>query len=232
MSDFDAEKTLEEMKAYYCARAKEYDQWFYRQGRYDQGAELNTLWFRELQTVQEDLRTFQITGDVLELAPGTGIWTEQMLPLATSITAIDASAEMIAINRARIADERVTYVQADLFTWQPTCTYDAVCFCFWISHVPVERLSAFIQTVARALRPGGKLFFIDSRREPTGTAINQELPAEREQVMVRTLNDGQQFHIIKNFYDRAFLEQQFATCGLAIRVKETPTYFLYGYGTA
>jgi demethylmenaquinone methyltransferase/2-methoxy-6-polyprenyl-1,4-benzoquinol methylase len=222
---------LEEMKAYYRARANEYDEWFFRQGRYDQGAELNALWFRELQDVQETLRAFRIEGDVLELAPGTGIWTERFVQSATSITAVDASPEMIAINKARVANARVSYVQADLFTWQPDCLYDAVCFCFWLSHIPAERLSSFVQMVAKALRPRGKIFFVDSRREPSGTAIDQMLPGEQEQVAIRTLNDSRQFHIIKNFYDPAFLEKQFAASGLSITVKETPTYFLYGYGT-
>jgi 2-polyprenyl-3-methyl-5-hydroxy-6-metoxy-1,4-benzoquinol methylase len=232
MADSISEQTLEEMKSYYSARAQEYDQWFYRQGRYDCGAEANARWFRELESVQADLQALHISGDVLELAPGTGIWTEQLLPMATSITAVDASAEMIAINRTRIADSRVRYVQADLFTWQPDRSYDAVCFCFWLSHIPGERFAQFVQMVANTLRPGGKLFFVDSRREPSGTATDQELPAEQEEIMLRKLNDGRQFHIVKNFYEPAFLVEQFAAHGLAITVKQTPTYFLYGYGTS
>ncbi len=231
MDEFVSENTLEEMKAYYRARAKEYDEWFYRQGRYDRGADLNALWFHELHDVQEALHAFQIEGDILELAPGTGIWTECFLQSATSITAVDASPEMIAINQARVADHRVSYVQADLFTWQPTRTYDAVCFCFWISHIPNERLTSFLHIVSRAVRPGGKIFFVDGSREPSGTAIAHILPGVQEQVMLRILNDGQQFHIVKNFYDPAFLMKQFADFGFAITVKETPTYFLYGYGT-
>ncbi len=226
-----SDDTIAEMKAYYRARATEYDEWFLRQGRYDRGPEMNALWFRELNDVQLALRALKIEGDVLELAPGTGIWTEHFLQTATSITAVDASPEMITMNQARVADPRVSYVQADLFSWQPTRTYDAVCFCFWISHIPTERLASFIDTVASALRPGGKIFFVDGRRESGGTAVDQELPGEQEQVMIRKLNNGQQFHIVKNFYDPAFLTKQFAASGLALTVKETPTHFIYGYGT-
>ena len=231
MSEPISDNTIEEMKAYYRARAREYDEWFFRQGRYDHGPEMNALWFRELQDVQSALHAFCIEGDILELAPGTGIWTEYFLQTATSITAVDASPEMIAINQARIADQRVSYLQADLFTWQPTRFYDAVCFCFWISHIPTERFASFLHTVVRALRLGGKIFFVDGRREPGLTAIDQVLPEREEQVMVRSLNNGQRFHIVKNFYDPAFLVQQFADVGLTVTVKETPTYFLYGYGT-
>ena len=136
----------------------------------------------------------------------------------------------MAINRARVASERVSYVQADLFTWQPTHTYDAVCFCFWISHVPTERLDAFLNTVATALRPGGKIFFVDGRREPTGTAVDHQLPEADTQLMTRKLNDGREFEIVKNFYEPNTLAARFVAAGLDVTVRETQSYFIYGYG--
>jgi demethylmenaquinone methyltransferase/2-methoxy-6-polyprenyl-1,4-benzoquinol methylase len=232
MGDTVPESTLEEMRAYYRARAAEYDEWCYRRGRFDHGPESNAEWFSEFGDGQKALQTLQVEGDVLELASGTGIWTEQILQSATSITAVDASEEMIAINRAKIASERVQYIQADLFSWQPERTYDAVCFCFWISHVPVERLDAFLCMVAKALRPGGKVFFVDTRRELSSTAIDHVLPEKQEQLMIRKLNDGRAFQIVKNFYDAAFLEERLAAAGLNVTVKVTPTYFIYGYGSS
>lgn len=230
MSEIVSSATLDEMRVYYRERAREYDEWFYRQGRYDRGPQANARWFAEADEVFAALTTFDVRGDVLELAPGTGIWTERLVRTVRSITAVDASPEMIAINRAKVASERVAYVQADLFTWRPERTYDAVVFCFWISHVPLERLDAFLQTVASALRPGGKLFFVDSRREPSSTAQDHQLPREEEQVMTRRLNDGREFQIVKNFYAPDFLAPRLASAGFDAVVRETATYFVYGYG--
>lgn len=225
-------ETLNEMVDYYRARANEYDEWFYRRGRYDHGAETNARWNSELNEVFAAFDALDLTGDVLELAPGTGIWTERLLRSAISITAVDASPEMIAINRARIASERVSYLQADLFTWQPTRTYDAVCFCFWISHIPAERLQTFLSTIASALHPGGKIFFVDGRREPTSTAADHQLPEAGTQVMTRKLNDGREFQVVKNFYEPTSLAASFAAAGLDVIVRETATYFLYGCGAS
>lgn len=225
-------ETLDEMVDYYRARANEYDEWFYRRGRYNHGAETNARWLSEMNEVFAALDASGMQGDVLELAPGTGIWTERLLHSATSITAVDASPEMIAINRARVASERVSYLQADLFTWQPTRTYDAVCFCFWISHIPAERLPTFLGMVAAALRPGGKIFFVDGQREPSSTATDHQLPAAGTQVMTRRLNDGREFQVVKNFYEPASLAASFAAMNLNVIVRETATYFLYGYGTS
>lgn len=231
MSEPVSSETLNEMVDYYRARANEYDEWFYRRGRYDRGTETNARWHSEVNEVFAALDAQGIEGDVLELAPGTGIWTERLLRSATSITAVDASPEMIAINRARVASDRVFYLQTDLFTWHPTRTYDAVCFCFWTSHIPAERLHTFLSTVAAALRPGGKIFFVDGRHEQTSTAVDHQLPEEGTQVMTRRLNDGREFQIVKNFYEPASLADSFAAAGLDVIVRETATYFLYGYGT-
>lgn len=231
MAEPVANSTLDDMAAYYRARAGEYDEWFYRHGRYDHGAETNARWAAEADTVFAALDAQPLRGDVLELAPGTGIWTERLARTAASVTAVDASAEMIAINKAKVRGEGVTYVLADLFTWRPTRQFDAVVFGFWISHVPHERLAGFLDTVAAALRPGGSVFFVDGRREPTSTAVDHQLPAADSQVMTRLLNDGRAFQIVKNFYEPAALTAAFAAAGLDVTVRETPTYFIYGFGT-
>ena len=221
---------LDEMRTYYRERANEYDEWFYRQGRYDRGAQSNALWFAEADDVFNALARVDMQGELLELAPGTGIWTERLLKTASSITAVDASNEMIAINRAKVNSERVTYELADLFSWQPARLYDGIFFGFWLSHVPLERLDAFLAMLAAALRPGGKIFFVDGRREPTSTASNHQLPGMGEQLMTRKLNDGRAFEIVKNYYDPVALAARFAQHGLNVTVQETATFFLYGYG--
>jgi SAM-dependent methyltransferase len=112
MSNPVSPQTLHEMMVYYRERAREYDQWFYRQGRFDRGAEHNALWFAEAEEIFAALEAGGFVGDVLELAPGTGIWTERLVRTATTVTAVDASPEMIEINRAKVASERVFYVLA------------------------------------------------------------------------------------------------------------------------
>lgn len=219
------------MRVYYDERAREYDEWFYRQGRYRRDAQSNARWFAEVAQVVQALQDAHLVGDVLELAPGTGIWTERLVHSAASVTAVDASPAMLALNRARVASPRVSYLQADLFSWRPERTYHAVFFGFWLSHVPLERLDAFLASVAAMLQPEGTVFFVDSRREPTSTAHDHQLPAQHSQVMVRRLNDGRSFEIVKNFYDPADLMARCARVGLAVEVRESATYFLYGSGT-
>lgn len=222
-------QTLEEMKRYYQSCASEYDAILNRQGSYDQGPELNARWFAERDEVVAQLHAFHLTGDVLELAAGTGTWTQQLLHSASTVTAVDASAEMLAINQAKVGSPRVTYVLADLFSWQPKRVYDALFFGFWISHVPREQLDAFLRSCWAWLRPGGKMFFVDGTGDPT-TAPDQPVRRAR-QIEARTLPDGRSFEIVKNSYEATDLVVPCVRAGFAITIRQTATCFLYGFGT-
>jgi SAM-dependent methyltransferase len=137
MADPAVDGLLSEQVSYYRARAPEYLE-----------DTLNLPGGQELETA---LETFAPTGDVLELACGPGVWTPQLLRHATSVTAVDAAPEMLALARDRVRDERVRFVLADLFEWQPERRYDVVFFGFWLSQVPLERFAAFWRLVDACL---------------------------------------------------------------------------------
>lgn len=232
MANPDLEALLRQQIAYYQARAAEYDEWFLRQGRYDRGPELNARWFAEVAKVRRVLAEFVPTGRVLELACGTGLWTQSLAQTAERVTAVDSSPEALALNRERLRDPRVEYIAADLFAWRPSTTYDVVFFSFWLSHVPPARFGAFWELVRRCLAPGGRVFFLDSLRDPTSTARDHHLPdADAADVtLTRRLNDGREFSIVKVFYQPAALEDALKARGWEVCVRATERYFLYGAG--
>lgn len=163
---------IQEQIIYYCARAKEYDEWFYRTGRYDRGLEIKQRWFNEVAVLKRALHNVGVVNSVLELACGTGIWTQELLKLGERITAVDASKEMIEINQNKLNAPNVEYRQLDLFSWEPDLEYDLVFFSFWLSHVPPTLVDDFLRKVYKSVRPLGQIFIIDSRFEVTSTAKN------------------------------------------------------------
>lgn len=221
---------LQQQIAYYRARAGEYDEWFYRLGRYDRGAELNQKWFDEVEIAMRDVRTLAPVGDALELAAGTGNWTVELATFSQTLTVIDASPEMIAINREKVGRDDVRYLESDLFAWQPDRAYDLVFFGFWLSHVPPERFDLFMAQVAKALRPGGRLWMIDSLPDDSSSAVNHIRYDPSGYTHTRKLNDGREYNIIKVFYDPADLQKQLAAHGIVGEIKTTGTYFWYGGG--
>jgi SAM-dependent methyltransferase len=222
---------LSEQRRYYSARAAEYDAWWERSGRYDRGPDANSRWFAEAAALRDALERFAPSGDILELACGTGLWTKALARRAQRLTAVDAAPEMIARAHERMGEAPVQYVQADLFDWRPEpAAFDVCFFAFWLSHVPESRFEGFWETVASALRPGGRVFFIDSVRSERSTAADHRLPSAEKETMLRRLDDGREFRIVKRFFQAHELEGRLARLGWRIRVRQTGEFFVYGAG--
>jgi len=222
---------LREQLDYYRARAGEYDEWWYRMGRYDRGAELNAAWHADTQAVEAALDAWleaRRPREALELACGTGLFTRRLAPRVQRLTAIDASPEALRINRARAASDNVLCVEADLFDWEPDARYDVVFFSFWLSHVPEARFADFWRKVAQALAPGGAAYLIDSAFDPTSTAKNHVLCESDAGVVTRKLNDGREFRVVKIFYEPALLAAKLSALGFTAQVSRTKRYFVYG----
>jgi 2-polyprenyl-3-methyl-5-hydroxy-6-metoxy-1,4-benzoquinol methylase len=230
MSERDVDLLLQEQLAYYRRRAPGYDDWFFRQGRFDRGPELNARWFAEIDEVVGALEAFRPEGKVLELACGTGIWTDRLVSHAERVVAVDGSVEMLNLNRQRVDQNRVAYIEANLFDWEPRETFDVVFFSFWLSHVPPVRFESFWDLVRSALKPGGRVFFIDSRYDETSTAVDQSLTAPGEVTVKRDLDDGTEWEVVKIFYEPADLSERLAKMGWRVQVRGTPHYFIYGSG--
>lgn len=221
---------LEQQLAYYRARAPEYEDWFFRRGRYDRGPQANADWRAEVGLLRAALARFRPEGEVLELACGTGLWTRELAATARRLTAIDAAPEMLALNRVRTGSPAVRYVRADLFAWRPAERYDAVFFGFWLSHVPADRFGAFWETVAAALAPGGRFFFVDSKYDSTSTARDHTLGDPDEGTTRRKLDDGREYRIVKVFHRPEELRGRLQALGWEAAVRETPKYFIHGEG--
>jgi SAM-dependent methyltransferase len=203
---------LDEQRAYYQALAPHY-----------LGQELDLPGYGELAGALEEFRP---AGSVLELACGPGVWTSALLRHATDVTAVDASAAMIAIAAARTASGRVRFIQADLFTWRPDRRYDAVFMGFWISHVPAMRFASFWSLVADCLKPGGRVFFCDDAYRTEDELI--EGPGSS--TIGRHTPDGTAHRLVKVPHNPAGLEHQLRQLGWHITVRPTAGPFYWGAG--
>lgn len=223
MGDPDDARSLDALLAeqidYYSARAPEY-----------LSAEFEEVNRRELEAAADRftalLRETVAGGDVLELACGPGTWTELLLERANSLTALDASVPMLELAAERIRDDRVRFVQADAFSWTPDRGYDLVFFGFWLSHIPTELFEPFWETVATALRPRGRVMFIDD-----GFRTEEELIEGRDSYVIRRrLHDGTAFRAVKVPHDPDRLQQHLSRLGWTIEIQRLPGPFFYGSG--
>jgi demethylmenaquinone methyltransferase/2-methoxy-6-polyprenyl-1,4-benzoquinol methylase len=214
---------LSSQKRYYAARAPEYDDWWFRRGRYAVEPEVKARWDGDIAEVEQALFDFDPRGDVLELAAGTGLWTRHLVRFADRVVALDANPEVLELNRFG-AELHVV----DLFDWTPAEQFDVCFFGFWLSHVPDERFDAFWQNVREALEPNGRVFLVDNvagdpihARRGTGGA--------RE---IRSVADGREFEIVKHWWTPEELAARVAPLGFDLQLRTTANaHFLYGSGS-
>ena len=207
------ERLLDEQVAYYRDLAPDY----LRQGLDVPGGDELT----------EALDAFRPAGSVLELACGPGTWTGQLLRYATDVTAVDASPEMLAIAADRVGDERVRFIQADLFEWTPDRRYDVVFIGFWLSHVPLERFESFWSLVADCLEEDGRVFLADDAyRTP-----DELVEGPSSSTIRRRLDDGRSYRLVKVPHRPPDLEDRLRRIGWNITVTPTSGPFYWGAGT-
>ncbi len=211
-----------EQKRYYAERAPEYDDWWYRRGRYELEPESLARWRADVAETEAALEAFSPGGSVLELAAGTGIWTRKLVRLADRVVAVDANAETLALNTSA-----AELVRADVFEWESGECFDLVFLSFWLSHVPEERFDEFWSLVGAALTPGGRVFLVDSGAGDTAhTGIDQ---ADGEET--RSLADGRTFRIVKRRWRPDELADRVRPLGFALGLHDTANgHFLYGGG--
>ncbi len=224
--DLDAE-----MLAYYQARAPEYDDWYLRRGRYERGPVHDAAWNAELDMAGRWLDALPIRGEIVELAAGTGWWSP-LLASKGELSLYDGAQAPLDRARERLVAHRLRAHLHVRDAWAaPDRAVDAVFTGFWLSHVPRDRLDAFLAIIRAWLKPGGTFACIDSLEDPQSSAADHPAPADDRSV--RRLDDGREFTVVKVYYQPAELEAALVQAGFVdARVTTTGRFFLTGVAQA
>ena len=220
-----------EMVAYYDARAPEYDDWYLRRGRYSHGPIHDAAWDAELDAAGRWLDSLPIGGDIVELAAGTGWWSP-LLAAKGEASLYDANDAPLARARDRLVAHGLRAHLHVRDAWaEPDRAVDALFTGFWLSHVTVDRLPAFLALVHRWLKPGGLFAFIDSLDDPSSGTVDRT--ATVDGVSTRRLADGRAFRVVKVYRDPPAFAAALADAGFVdIEVATTGRFFVRGAGRA
>jgi 2-polyprenyl-3-methyl-5-hydroxy-6-metoxy-1,4-benzoquinol methylase len=174
--------------AYYAARAKEYEKIYDKPERQGEIGDMTTL----LQNVFPGK-------NVLEIACGTGYWTERIAKVAAKVLATDINEPVIEIAKAKTYEKsNVTFGVADIFNYKAS-EYESLFGGFIWSHIKLQELGRFIDTINGFVKPGSIVVLADNNYiEGSNTPISST-DEHGNTYQERVLENGETFSVLKNF---------------------------------
>ena len=180
---------------YYSERAKEYENIYLKPERKD-----------DLQKVTKILQDIFRNKSIIEIACGTGYWTERIAQTAKSIYAIDINDSVLEIAGSKTYPQNnVIFENADFYKLSPAQPYENLFGGFILSHIKLQEMNNFIKVISKFVIPGGTLILLDNNYvEGSSTPILYADEAGNT-YQKRKLKDGSEHIIVKNFLTRNYL---------------------------
>lgn len=116
-----------------------------------------------LEPVRDVLKAALPVENALDLCCGTGAGLELLRPFASNLVGIDRSAGMLAEARRHVGDS-VHLVRGDALAMPFERVFDVVTCFGAFGHVEEKDEQAFVRSIHRALRPGGRFLFVTSTK--------------------------------------------------------------------
>jgi SAM-dependent methyltransferase len=202
---------------YYADRAAEYDEVYRKPERQDDLARL------------KQLLPLQVAGKrVLEIAAGTGYWTQVLASTAAEIMATDLNAETIAIAAQRdYGPAPVALRTADAYQLDSVPGEFDLVFCgFWWSHILRADIPKFLAGVRGRTGPGVQLVLVDNQYVPgSNTPVSRTGP-DGDTYQRRSLADGREYEVLKNFPSREQLAADLETAATDLAWTELEYYWV------
>jgi len=205
---------------YYRRRAGEYEAIYARPERQADLARLR-------QIVPDRLRARR----VLEIACGTGYWTEIMARTAASIVATDVAEEPLRLAREKSFPQgRVQCRIADAYALQSGLgTFNAAFAGFWWSHVARARIGEFLGSLHARLEAGARVLLLDNRYVEGSSTPFCGRDADGNTYQLRRLADGSETRLLKNFPSEAELRGSLSPHAAAFSYQALEYYWLVEY---
>ena len=186
----------------------------------------------EIEWLKEKLPRLLSGHDVLEIACGTGYWTQPISLQANSILATDVNDEVLEIARAKAYGRgNVRFLRADaadLSRLEGSFTAAFAGF-FW-SHVRKSALRPFLLGLHAKIGPGRLVVFLDNTLAGTRHPITR-IDAEGNTYQTRKLEDGSEWEVLKNIPGEADLRATLQGIAGDIEVATLQYYWLLTYRT-
>jgi SAM-dependent methyltransferase len=209
-----------ELVDYYRRRASVYEAIYEKPERQD-----------DLEFIRQALAPRLQGARVLEIACGTGYWTERIAPAAASVVATDLADETLRIAQAkRYPPRKLSFLVADAYALSRELgTFDAAFAGFWWSHIPLARIDEFLVSLHSRLERGARVLFLDNRYVEGNSTPISEVDADGNTYQLRSLPGGTTVRVLKNFPSEAELRERLSRFTAALRFELLQYYWITEY---
>ena len=206
----------EVMKNYYAQRAATYEQIYTKPERQ-----------KDIQALRDSLEAYFDSRNVLEVACGTGYWTQYIAKLANFVHATDINQTMLDHARVKLdGHTNITFGMADVFdqTLELQKTFDAFFAGFLWSHIKREEQALVLANMRRLVGNGASFVLVDNNYVEGESSPVARTDLDGNTYQLRQQEDGSRVEIVKNFPTDSFLRKKFAPFTRDIRIQRS-TYF-------
>ncbi|MCO4294041.1 class I SAM-dependent methyltransferase [Solitalea sp. MAHUQ-68] len=183
---------------YYKIRATEYESIYTKPERQS-----------DLIKTKQFLKTLFTNKAILEIACGTGYWTETIAETACSIVATDINQTVIDIAKTKTyTQNNVQFKTADFYSLKSENQYEALFGGFIWSHILTQELDKFISRISRNVAKGGKIVLMDNNFVEGSNTPVSKTDELGNTFQTRSLSDGSTHLILKNFPTAEFLREK------------------------
>jgi 2-polyprenyl-3-methyl-5-hydroxy-6-metoxy-1,4-benzoquinol methylase len=204
--------------SYYSDRAKEYEKVYLKPERQ-----------LDLQKATTVLQSIFSQKTVLEIACGTGYWTERIAQTATSIYATDISQSVIEVARSKHYPIKVTFEVCDMYSCKPGGKYESVFGGFIWSHIPLQDLDKFIDNINGFVAPGGLIVLMDNNYVEGSNHPITETDGQGNTYQIRKLENETSHLVLKNFPTKEFIMDKFSTIASAVDFLKLTYYWIASF---
>ena len=205
-----------DLASYYHQRAAEYEKIYAKPERQN-----------DLLEITDILQKIFAEKEVLEIACGTGYWTERIAQTASSVLATDLNPSVLEIAKAKkYTKAEVIFETVDLYQFQAIKQYESLLGGFIWSHILLQDLDTFIHKVKGFVKASGTKVFIDNKYVLGSNHPISHTDEQGNTFQTRRLEDGSEHLVLKNFPTESFLKEKLKNVSAQIEVIELQYYWI------
>jgi demethylmenaquinone methyltransferase/2-methoxy-6-polyprenyl-1,4-benzoquinol methylase len=205
---------------YYAKRAQEYERLYEKPERQ-----------ADLAAIKKLCAEAMAGKHVLEIACGTGYWTQAAAQTARSIVATDINEEVLQIARSKSYPCGVQVQSADAFILGslPGQPFTAGMAMHWWSHLRQTEIPRFLAGFHQLFSPGARLLFMDNRFVAGSNTPISRTDAAGNTYQLRRLADGTGHEVLKNFPSASEVQHFLGEAADEVCWTELPYYWILTY---